>query len=83
MFQFTDGVSLIIKRLSLSSKRTSYLQLQEILFKMRDKLSINRNIRFPSICLNEVLSHCFLHSMEFCDQFFSHFTQHFRSSENL
>ena len=51
------------------------LELKHSLFIMRvDSQWIKTHIPVLSICLNEFLSHCLLHTVDFCDQFFSYFT---------
>ena len=44
------------------------LEIKESLLIIRDRPSMNRNVRF-SIFLNEFLSYCLLRFVDFCDEF--------------
>ena len=44
------------------------LEIKESLLIIRDRPSVNRNVRF-SIFLNEFLSYCLLRFVDFCDEF--------------
>ena len=49
------------------------LTFEKSLVLMGDGLSVNRNIHFTLSCLNEFLSHCLMHFVDFCDEISSYF----------